>query len=257
MRLYYVCVLLAAVATLFASANALTSTASTKLLSDLDHSSVNQNQVKTGRSLRGNHKADGINPEERGFTIPTKVKLFWWREFKNKPNSYVKTKLGLDNLDDAALKKNKNYPLYLDYVDTREKNELWKLARRKYSTYTFWQDEGLDRMITLRGDMTFNQIAAEIKKLEGTEPFRIYRRYAKEFDQHRLANFGSRYYRETYFIDDQATTVEKFVRAQFWAEAKIRKGYVKEFLGIHRAKPEVVNSNPYYLYYLKMSNQLP
>ncbi|KAL3656227.1 hypothetical protein V7S43_018952 [Phytophthora oleae] len=275
MRLYYIYVLLVAMATLFTSANALTTTARTKLLSHLDRSSVDQNQVKTGRSLRvvsksdkASKKEDSTDTEERGGgissiktkiseKIPMKVKLAWWREFKNKPNSYVKTKLGLDNLDDAALKKNKNYALYLAYVDTREANQLWKMASRSYSTYKIWQREGLESMVTLRKGMTFDQIAAEIKKLEGTEPFRVYKRYANEFDEHRLSNFGSRYYRDTYFIDERATEVEKYARAQIWAEAKRDKTYVQEFLGMRKAKPEVINRNPYYRYYLKMSNQLP
>eukprot|EP00644_Phytophthora_capsici_P012828 jgi/Phyca11/101579/e_gw1.5.876.1 len=261
MRVYYV--VLVVVATLFTSANALTTTEGTKLRSQLDYSSVDQNQV-AGRSLRVVSKSDkpskhldAITSEERGITIPTKVKLFWWLEFKNKPNSYVKTKLGLDKLDDVALKNHKNYPLYLKYMDKREEYQLWELAARSYSTYKFWKNEGLDKMITLRRGMTYDDIAAEIKKLEGTEPFRVYKRYAKEFDQHRLANFGSGYYRDTYFIDENASTVEKYVRAHVWADAKIDKRYVQEFLGMRWAKPEVVNRNPYYRYYLKMYNELP
>ncbi|KAG1683526.1 hypothetical protein DVH05_023787 [Phytophthora capsici] len=258
MRVYYV--VLVVVATLFASANALTIPVGTKLRSHLDYSSVDQNQV-AGRSLGVVSKQDKPNKkttsEERAITIPTKVKLFWWLEVKNKPNSYVKTKLGLDKLDDIALQQHKNYPLYLKYMDKREYYQLWELAARSYSTYKFWQERGLDKMITLRKGMTYDDIAAEIKKLEGTEPFRVYKRYAKEFDQHRLSNFHSGYYRDTKFIDENASAVEKYVRAQFWADAKIDKRHVQEFLGMRWAKPEVVNRNPYYRYYLKMSNQSP
>eukprot|EP00644_Phytophthora_capsici_P012826 jgi/Phyca11/101354/e_gw1.5.843.1 len=255
MRFYYV--VLVVVATLFTSANALTIPVGTKLRSHLDYSSVGQNQVETRRPLRVVSKNDKPTSEERGITIPTKVKLFWWLEVKNKPNSYVKTKLGLDKLDDIALQQHKNYPLYLKYMDKREYYQLWELARNKYSTYKFWQERGLDKMITLRRGMTYDDIAAEIKKLEGTEPFRVYKRYAKEFDQHRLSNFHSGYYRDTKFIDENASAVEKYVRAQFWAEAEIDKRYVQKFLGMKWAKPEEVNQNTYYQYYLKMSNQSP
>ncbi|KAK1943763.1 hypothetical protein P3T76_005159 [Phytophthora citrophthora] len=176
--------------------------------------------------------------------IPLKVKLAWWQEVVGKSPEYVKKKLGA------------NHPLYLKYKHRHEGLKMFDLASTSYSTYKVWKEQGLDSMITLQPGMKFDDIAAQIKKLEGTEPFRVYKRYANAFDEHRIETFYRPNLRDTYFIDEKASTAEKFVRAHIWAESNRYDEYVREFLGLFYAKRSTLSKDPYYQYFLETRKKL-
>ncbi|KAK1943774.1 hypothetical protein P3T76_005170 [Phytophthora citrophthora] len=257
MRLYF----LLLVAVVLAITDALKTTTESRQLQRADQST---SVVYARRSLRLATKSnvdavleDSTDTEERAPSgglsslkskisdkIPLKVKLAWWQHFVNKPTEYVKNRLGA------------NHPLYLKFKHTREENDMWTLASRSSSTFEFWKKQGLEGKITLDEKMSFDQIAAGMKQLEGTAPFEFYKRYANKFDDHRISNFGSGYYRDTYFIDKSASVAEKFARAQFWAESKRSNEYVKEFLGLLKATPDQISKNPYYQYYFKTFEKL-
>ncbi|KAG6950531.1 hypothetical protein JG688_00014110, partial [Phytophthora aleatoria] len=143
-------------------------------------------------------------------------KTTWWLE-RSKPVEYVKEKLGVKGLTG-------NYKL--------EKYTIWKLVRTAYTTYPWWDDVGLNKMTTVKGGMSPDDIIAQLKKVQKTEEFQRYKRYAIAFDDHVVNLFGSGYYRPTQFIDESATPLEKMASAQIWAEEGRPDRYVREFLGL-------------------------
>ncbi|KAF1773070.1 hypothetical protein GQ600_8680 [Phytophthora cactorum] len=98
--------------------------------------------------------------------------------------------------------------------------------------------------------MTNKEILAELKKIQNTQEFQRYKRYAAAFDDHMINMFGSGYNRPTEFFDKNSTPLEKMARAQVWAETSRDKQYVKEFLGLLRANQKELKDNQYYQYYL-------
>ncbi|KAG6966080.1 hypothetical protein JG688_00006936, partial [Phytophthora aleatoria] len=81
--------------------------------------------------------------------------------------------------------------------------------------------------------MTNKEILAELKKIQNTQEFQRYKRYAAAFDDHMINMFGSGYNRPTEVFDKNATPLEKMARAQ------------KE-----------LKDNQYYQYYLQVTDEL-
>ncbi|KAG7390247.1 hypothetical protein PHYPSEUDO_008385 [Phytophthora pseudosyringae] len=270
MRLPYI--LLVTVAALLASTSVYSATAEIIQASRLDNAVTADRDAPSnkGRSLRlvrtsnDNDDAgeDSTDDEERGFLsnisdkILLSIKTGWWLE-RRKSAEYVKKKLGLVELEGVALTRHVNYRRFVKYVDKLEENEIWTLVyTKRVSTTRIWDNVKLYRGATAEKNTPLDDVAAQLKGVQGTETFRYYRRYAIAFDDHMVSLFGSGYDRPTRFFDDNATPIEKFARAQFWAEKGRRKDHVKEFLGLRWAKPAQVDKDPYYQYYLKVAGEL-
>ncbi|ETM55311.1 hypothetical protein L914_01454 [Phytophthora nicotianae] len=218
----------------FASAHALLATDEAKSLS-LGHPMVaNTNEA---RSLRV-AKELGENKEERGnptsaltskisSMIPIDLKLAAWQAL-GKPEAYVKTKLGLDGLEEAQLKAHKNYGRFVKYVEKALENDIWNKAIGGYSTYKFWKDMGFDTITTLK----------QLKTIQQTEKFKLYKRYAIKFDDLVVNRFKSGYTQPDWVFDSKTTAAEKYARAEIWAEMGRKDIDVKEFLGLKWANAE-------------------
>ncbi|KAG2784522.1 hypothetical protein PC129_g19309 [Phytophthora cactorum] len=112
------------------------------------------------------------------------------------------------------------------------------------------EQSGAQRNRNCEKGMTNKEILAELKKIQNTQEFQRYKRYAAAFDDHMINMFGSGYNRPTEFFDKNSTPLEKMARAQVWAETSRDKQYVKEFLGLLRANQKELKDNQYYQYYL-------
>ncbi|ETL26678.1 hypothetical protein L916_19691 [Phytophthora nicotianae] len=240
-------VVLLLVATLLASANALLATEKTECSSLRQLRIPGSNQ---GRHLRstmisepnGDERSNPVSAlmSKISAKIPMGMKLTFW-QMLGISDDYVKAKLGLTGLEGAELKAHKNYRRFEKYVETAIKNDFWTKAEGGYPTYSMWKLVGLDHIKTL------GQLAA----IQSSEQFKLYKRYAIEFDEHILRRFQSTYSRPTWFLAKDAPPVEIYARAQIWGERNREVEHVLEFLGLERASKEVLRQNPYFQHYLK------
>lgn len=186
--------------------------------------------------------------------VPLSVKSAWWLE-RSKPVEYVKEKMGMKGLVGAELKAHRNYQHWVSYADKLEENTIWKLVRQGFSTFQWWNRVGLDKMVTVKDEMTITEIL-QLKKIQSTNEFQSYKRYANDFDDHMISMFGSGYYRPTQFFDKSAPPLEIMARTQIWAENGRADHHVREFLGLVRPKQGQLSRNPYYQYYLHLKGKV-
>ncbi|KAG6947438.1 hypothetical protein JG688_00015560 [Phytophthora aleatoria] len=182
--------------------------------------------------------------------IPLSWKIRGWLE-RGKPVEYVQEKMGMKGLEGVELTTHKNFPRLERYANKLEEYTIWDLVRRDITTTQWWNRVEVNQKVTRKEGMTNKEILAELKKVQNTNEFQRYKRYAIAFDDHIISLFGSGYYRPTRFIDKDATPVEKMARAQVWAEKKRRPEHVKEFLGLLKADEAMLKNDPYFQFYLQ------
>ncbi|KAG6963506.1 hypothetical protein JG688_00008118 [Phytophthora aleatoria] len=76
---------------------------------------------------------------------------------------------------------------------------------RGYSTYKMWKDVGLEKITTRE----------QLKTIQNTQKFKLYKRYAIEFDEHIITMFGCAYTWPTWFIDREAAAAESTREQRF------------------------------------------
>ncbi|KAG3111821.1 hypothetical protein PI124_g8942 [Phytophthora idaei] len=269
-------VLLVTLFTLLATSSALVATQETSI-SLLEHLTVaGRKGVNKGRSLRlaktFDEKAsatihdDPTDADERASPISKllskisdKIPLSWkttmWLE-RGKPVEYVQEKLGMKGLKGVQLTTHKNFPRLKRYANKLEEYTIWKLVREGFTTTQWWNHVGVNKKVTWKEGMTNMEILAELMKIQNTQEFQRYKRYAVAFDDHMINMFGSGYNRPTKFFDKNATPLEKMARAQVWAETERDIQYSKELLGLLKASQTDLNANQYYQYYLQVTDEL-
>ncbi|OWZ09168.1 Avirulence (Avh) protein [Phytophthora megakarya] len=156
--------------------------------------------------------------------------------------SYVRKKLGLENLKYGKLARHKNFDGFVSYVDWAESRELSKKAHNHVPTYSVWKDNGLDRVTNVD----------DLNAIRQTDAFRIYRRYVNILDNLELSTIkaGYGYLYPHKYIGEDGTKMERMARFQIMGEARRPEYYPKEILGLRWASEDQLKKNSNYINYL-------
>lgn len=221
------------------------------------------------RAAKTNNEIDNVEgspgEDERANSISSflskarkKISLFvkttvWLERYKSV--DYVQEKLGMKGLTGAELLSHENYKRLQNYAKNLRENIIWRDVRQGKSTYTVWNDVGLnkktafDPKTTLWKEVPDDAIRAQLEKIRGTRAFKKYEEYAVAFDDYQINLYSSD--RPAIFFDKNATPLEKMARIQIWVTTKRPKAYVKEFLNLEHANQQKLSSDRFYQFYLK------
>eukprot|EP00644_Phytophthora_capsici_P000574 jgi/Phyca11/21370/fgenesh1_pg.PHYCAscaffold_93_\ len=179
---------------------------------DLNHISADNN----GKTLRG---TDLSTEEERGLWTELKsgVKTAWWSR-TGKSDAYVKAKLKLTGLDDAAMKSNKNYHTYQVYLYKAEGLKLDKWVYENMDTPSkVWNRFGLDQMTSAQR--------------KGSPKLQTYEHFVKKYDD--------AVYKHGFAFHFPESKPEMESTLRIWGATNRPESYVKKLLKIDDGDDEV------------------
>ncbi|KAL3659384.1 hypothetical protein V7S43_015655 [Phytophthora oleae] len=181
---------------------------------DSNHISAPDTYVH-GRLLRG---ADSSTEEDRGLWTELKsgVKTAWWSR-REKSAAYVKAKLKLTGLDDAAMKASKNYHTYQVYLYKVEGLKLDKWVYGNMDTSSkVWKRFGL-------GQMTSAQRKSSPK-------LQTYEHFLKKYDD--------AVYKHGFAFQFPESKPEMEATLRIWEATNRPESYVKKLLKIDDGEDE-------------------
>ncbi|OWZ05068.1 RxLR effector protein [Phytophthora megakarya] len=158
-------------------------------------------------------------------------KVVRWAD-ADKSDDFVKQKLKLNGLSGDALKSNKNYKYFKQFVDIKEGNQRDVWLKQEVSTSDVWTKLGFGNVKTQE----------ELTKASGTDAFQVYLRYADSVDNRAVAKS---YNKEEIVpvISVDSSWAEKKARMESWVKANKPAAYVMMVLGLHDLSPAAVKSN--------------
>ncbi|OWZ19293.1 RxLR effector protein [Phytophthora megakarya] len=174
------------------------------------------------RSLRTPKVADAVeeSAEEKG--LWTWIKVNTWLDL-GLDEAYALKKLKLSDLDDEAMKLDKNYKYYKYFSRKFWDYKISSWLRKDITPWNVWKNLKLHEQITVR---------KEIGSIENTREFNLYRRYVKSFGNRirRTLKGGNSV---PYFpIPGAASDAELYARVRIMALERTEDQYAKVLLGL-------------------------
>ncbi|KAF4147618.1 hypothetical protein GN958_ATG03191 [Phytophthora infestans] len=202
------------------------------------------------RLLRGTNKAetDPFDTEERGVfssikSMGTSIKKWaktkYWAE-TGKSDDYVKQKLGLRDVPEAALKSSPKYKVYQQFLHKQEGVQMDDKIRSGMQTETFWNDLGLSGI--------------DAARRESTDAYRKYVRFTNRFDSKAEGRMFSQF---EMIVKPGKTDEEVTTRMKTWAASDRSPTFAKRMLGLNglgKDKRKEEPLNKYFEYFLTLKS---
>ncbi|OWZ05464.1 Avirulence (Avh) protein [Phytophthora megakarya] len=165
----------------------------------------------------------------------------------DKSKKSVMKKLKLNGLAGNALKSNKNYVFFENFVkmkETRETNRVNTWLEKNVPTYDVWKTLGLGRVRTVK----------DLGEIADTDAYKLYMRYVYAFDGRANTNFIQNNVAPS-VISSETSWAEKLSRTANWVATDRSDKYVKAALGLDNLPldGQQVSTNYQFYLYFKLS----
>ncbi|OWY96513.1 RxLR effector protein [Phytophthora megakarya] len=157
----------------------------------------------------------------------------------DKSDEFVLKKLKLTGLAGNALKRNKNYVFFENFVKMRDTNRVNTWLANDVPTYDVWKTLGFDHVRTMK----------DLGKIGDSDAYKLYMRYAYAFDDRVHTKFDQNNVIPT-VISSEASWAEKLSRTATWITKVRSDTYVKMALGLNNLPKDGKELSTNYQFYM-------